>query len=35
MFPEGIKDNYYNFNNIKPDGINIDYEIDPLWAWKI
>ena len=32
-FPKGIKDNYYNFNNIvKPDGINIDYEIDPLWA---
>ena len=32
-FPKGIKDNYDNFNNIvKPDGINIDYEIDPLWA---
>ena len=32
-FPKGIKDNYENFNNIvKPDGINIDYEIDPLWA---
>ena len=32
-FPRGIKDNYKNFNNlVKPDGINIDYNIDPNWA---
>ena len=25
--------NYLNFNEIvKPDGINIDYNLDPLWA---
>ena len=34
-FPKGIKDNYVNFNNIvKPNGLNLDYEIDPLWAKK-
>ncbi len=32
-FPRGIKENYKDFNNlIKPDGINIDYSIDPYWA---
>ena len=32
-FPKGIKEKYENFNRIvKPDGINLDYEIDPLWA---
>jgi uroporphyrinogen decarboxylase len=32
-FPKGIGENYKNFNNIvKADGINIDYEIEPLWA---
>ena len=32
-FPKGIKENYKDFNNlIKPDGINIDYSIDPYWA---
>ena len=32
-FPRGIKDNYKNFNNlVKPNGINIDYNIDPKWA---
>ena len=32
-FPRGIKENYKAFNNIvKPDGINIDYNIDPEWA---
>ena len=26
---------YENFNEfVKPDGINIDYEIDPIWAKK-
>ena len=32
-FPKGIKKNYKIFNEIvKPDGLNLDYEIDPLWA---
>ena len=32
-FPKGIKEKYETFNQIvKPDGINLDYEIDPLWA---
>ena len=34
-FPKGIKDNYFEFNKIvKPDALNIDYEIDPRWAQK-
>ena len=34
-FPKGIKDNYVEFNKIvKPDGLNLDYEIDPAWAKK-
>jgi len=32
-FPKGIGENYKKFNNIvKPDGLNIDYEVDPQWA---
>ena len=32
-FPRGIKDNYKEFNDVvKPDGLNIDYEIKPEWA---
>tara|TARA_A100001011_G_scaffold391086_1_gene475824 strand:- start:7092 stop:8096 length:1005 start_codon:yes stop_codon:yes gene_type:complete len=32
-FPKGIKENYERFNQIvKPNGINLDYEIDPTWA---
>jgi len=32
-FPRGIGKSYKEFNNIvKPDGLNLDYEIDPLWA---
>ena len=32
-FPKGIKEKYEDFNRIvNPDGINLDYEIDPLWA---
>ncbi len=32
-FPRGIKDNYKEFNDtVKPDGINIDYEINLDWA---
>jgi len=32
-FPRGIKEKYKDFNNlVKPDGINIDYNIDPNWA---
>jgi len=34
-FPKGIKENYIKFNNmVKPDGLNLDYEIDPFWARK-
>ena len=34
-FPKGIRENYKNFNNIvKPDAINLDFEIDPAWAKK-
>ena len=34
-FPKGIKEKYNNFNQIvKPDGINLDYDVDPLWAKK-
>ena len=32
-FPRGIKKNYKDFNSlVKPDGINIDYTVDPIWA---
>ena len=32
-FPKGLKEKYEDFNKIvKPDGINIDPETDPLWA---
>jgi uroporphyrinogen decarboxylase len=32
-FPKGIGENYRNFNNtVKADGINLDYDVDPLWA---
>ncbi len=32
-FPKGIKSKYELFNNrVKPDGINIDFEINPNWA---
>ncbi len=32
-FPKGLKDNYKNFNDfVKPDGINLDSELDPIWA---
>jgi uroporphyrinogen decarboxylase len=32
-FPKGIKDNYKEFNRIvKPDGLSLDYEINPVWA---
>ena len=34
-FPKGLKENYAEFNNVvKPDGLNIDYDIDPDWAKK-
>ena len=34
-FPRGIRKNYLKFCNIvKPDCVNIDYEIDPVWARK-
>ena len=32
-FPRGIKENYKEFNTmVKPDGISLDYEIDPIWS---
>ncbi len=32
-FPKGIKKNYEKFNNIvRPDGLSIDYNIEPEWA---
>ena len=32
-FPKGIKNKYEEFNKIvKPDCINIDADIDPIWA---
>ena len=32
-FPKGINKNYKEFNNVvKPDGINLDYDVDPNWA---
>jgi uroporphyrinogen decarboxylase len=32
-FPRGIKKNYKDFNSlVKPNGINIDYTVDPNWA---
>ena len=35
-FPKGIGEKYKNFNNlVRPEGINIDYDIDPNWAKKI
>ena len=34
-FPKGLKKRYLDFVNIvKPDGINIDYELNPEWARK-
>ena len=32
-FPRGLKENYKNFlKEVRPDAINIDYDIDPVWA---
>ena len=32
-FPKGLKEKYKNFIEVvKPDAINIDYDIDPSWA---
>ena len=34
-FPKGIREKYEKFNNlVRPEGINIDYDIDPDWAKK-
>ena len=31
-FPKGIKENYKEFNStVKPDGISLDYDVDPKW----
>ena len=35
VFPKGINKNYKEFNTVvKPDGLNLDYNIDPYWAKK-
>ena len=32
-FPKGIKEKYQEFCNIvRPDGVNLDYDLDPSWA---
>ena len=32
-FPKGIKKNYEKFNQIvKPDGLSLDYDLDPSWV---
>ena len=32
-FPKGIKENYKEFNNVvKPNGLNLDYDVEPIWA---
>ena len=32
-FPKGIKEKYEDFNKfVKPDGLNIDPDLNPLWA---
>ena len=32
-FPKGLKEKYKKFNEVvRPDGINLDYTIDPMWA---
>jgi len=32
-FPKGLKNNYIPFaENVSPDCLSLDYEIDPLWA---
>ena len=32
-FPKGIKERYKDFNDlVNPNGLNLDYEIDPSWA---
>jgi uroporphyrinogen decarboxylase len=34
-FPKGLDRNYLNFyKHVKPDGINIDFDLDPEWARK-
>ncbi len=34
-FPKGIKDKYFDFvDDVKPNGINLDYEVDPIHARK-
>ena len=34
-FPRGINKKYKEFNRtVKPHGLNLDYEIDPMWAKK-
>ena len=33
VFPKGLKSNYKKFvEKVKPDAINIDQKVDPMWA---
>ena len=35
MFSKGINQYYKEFNNVvKPNGINLDYDVDPNWVKK-
>ncbi len=32
-FPKGINEKYKDFNEtVKPDGLSLDYDVDPMWA---
>ena len=34
-FPKGINKNFKEFNNVvKPNGLSLDYDVDPSWAKK-
>ena len=34
-FPKGLKKNFKDFNEVvKPNGLNLDYQVDPYWAKK-
>ena len=34
-FPKGIGKKYFEFNElVKPNGLSIDYDVDPTWAAK-
>ena len=36
MFSKRYNKNYKEFNNVvKPNGLSLDYDVDPSWAKKI